>query len=193
MPQGAKPLVGGTTKDKTVKALGDVTQTHGGISRRTSQDVKSPNNTSVRSKGKESTSARDRVRDWERERERLREMTRLEEVEREKEEEAEREKGQAKVKKQRKNSIKELEENKENHGNVAFSDTMLPLPAITSPLTQGELPPLRLFRYLVSSLSWLLTFNSPSFEFIPQQHGNTDSSDKLTKQEDWPCYQSFNR
>ncbi len=175
MPQGVKPPAGGTTKANTVKALGDVTQTYGGISRRNShQDVKRPNHASVRSKGKESTSARDRVRDWERERERLREMARLEEVEREREEEAERErKEQDKAKKQQKNSIKELEASKENHhGNVAFSDIMLPLPAITSPLTQGELPVALSSQLCLLEFSYLRPIPLSS-EFYAK-HGNTD-------------------
>ena len=54
--------------------------------------------TSQRS-AKESTSVRDRVRDWEKERKRLREMTRLEETEQERDEELEKETKQEKLEK----------------------------------------------------------------------------------------------
>ncbi|KAF9450563.1 kinase-like protein [Macrolepiota fuliginosa MF-IS2] len=138
LPQGVKPPVSGTTKEKAGKVLGDATN-NGNVSRRNSQDVKEASLTaSQRNRGKESTSVRDRVRDWERERERLREMARLEEIERERDEEIEREKReQERVKKQKKISIKEPEANKENHhGTTAFNNIVLPLPAITPPLTQ---------------------------------------------------------
>lgn len=138
LPQDVQTPVKGIQKEKT-KTLGDVTN-NGSISRRKSQDVKETSVTATQiSRGKESTSVRDRVRDWERERERLREMARLEEIERERDEQIEREKRQEKVKKQKKISIKEPEANKENHhGTTAFNTTVLPSPVVTPPLTQGK-------------------------------------------------------
>jgi hypothetical protein len=135
LPHAPKTPVSGTKKGKSKVTV------NGSVSRRTSRDVKETSFTPSHISGKESTSVRDRVRDWERERERLREMARLEEIERERDEELERQKKQEKVKKQRKISIKEPEANKENHhGTTAFNNVVLPSPAITPPLTQGKQP-----------------------------------------------------
>jgi len=95
--------------------------------------------TSQRS-AKESTSVRDRVRDWEKERKRLREMTRLEETERERDEELEKEMKQEKLKRNS-ISIKEYEVySKEDYGTAAFNKIVSPSLAITPPLAQGKLP-----------------------------------------------------
>jgi len=87
---------------------------------------------------KESTSVRDRVKDWEKERERLREMTRLEETERERDEEPEKETKQVKPK--RKLSMEEHEVySQEDHGTAAFNKIVSPSLAVTPPLAQGKL------------------------------------------------------
>ncbi|KXN82862.1 MAP/microtubule affinity-regulating kinase 4 [Leucoagaricus sp. SymC.cos] len=133
--QSVKTPVSGTTKEKP-KPI-SVVLNNRSVSRRNSQDVKETSLTASQRTGKESTSVRDRVRDWERERERLREMAKLEEIEGERDEELEREKKQEKMKKQKRISIKEPEATKENHhGMAAFSNVVLPSPNITPPLTQ---------------------------------------------------------
>jgi len=100
---------------------------------------------------KESTSVRDRVRDWEKERKRLREMTRLEETERERDEELEKETKQEKPKRKLSISIKEREVySKEDYDTAAFNKIVSPSLAITPSLAQGKLP-------LPFSTSMLLT------------------------------------
>jgi len=95
--------------------------------------------TSQRS-AKESTSVRDRVRDWEKERKRLREMTRLEETEQERDEELEKETKQEKLKRNS-ISINEYEVySKEDYGTATFNKIVSPSLAITPPLAQGKLP-----------------------------------------------------
>ncbi|KAJ3572947.1 hypothetical protein NP233_g2751 [Leucocoprinus birnbaumii] len=149
LPLGPKTPANRAVKEKP-RTLESVTK--GSISRRISRDVKETTRTASQRSGKESTSVRDRVRDWERERERLREMARLEEIERERDEELEKgRKKQEKVEKQRKISIKEHKSNKENHGTTAFKKTVSPSPIVTPPLTQGKQPAALLSPFTTSS------------------------------------------
>lgn len=126
----------------------------GDIPRRGSQEVKGASNTAAsKSQGKESTSVRDRVRDWEKERQRLREMARMEESDKETDEEIEKEDQQEKVKKH-KHSIQKNEVNKENHCDpTPLHPPVLPSPAIAPPLTQGVHPAAALSLFPFSPLS----------------------------------------
>lgn len=80
--------------------------THGGKALK----VLGENGDKERTKGKESTNVKDRVKDWERERERLREMARLEEIQRERDDLYEKKKKERVTEKVKKIRIVDYEE-----------------------------------------------------------------------------------
>jgi len=136
LPQVNMPI-NKTIKEKSKAPYSIMNRSMSQTNSRNAEDISLITN---KGSAKESTSVRDRVRDWEKERKRLREMARLEETEREGDEELKKETEQEKPKRNP-ISIKEYEVySKEDYGTAAFNKIVSPSLAITPPLAQGKLP-----------------------------------------------------